>query len=229
MFNVACAGLTTVQWLKPAPAEPLKRLSGHRPELRTPARRGQAPRPLGRLPRRRRRSARHSLATACSLPRTAGSPLTDRSRKNNPARRLSACRAGGKYTEQYYTKVGSRQPRSYGAPGWVTRWLGMNPPDSHVVLHERASIEISGACGVPPSLFSPQGEGTGQRESYCRLRHSTIALLGKISSDELSEKLESPDGRSAKVASATPAPPRTPVSTPPPPRARAAESAPLPE
>ena len=74
MLNIAWAGLTTVQWLKPAPAEPLKRLSGHRSERRTPARRGQAPRPLGRLPRRRRRAASHFWVTARSLPRTAFSP-----------------------------------------------------------------------------------------------------------------------------------------------------------
>ena len=32
----------------------------------------------------------------------AGSPLIDRSGKNNPARGLSACRAGSKYIERCY-------------------------------------------------------------------------------------------------------------------------------
>ena len=54
MFNVACAGLGPVRGPEQALRRHPRHLSGHRPERRTPARRGQAPQPLGRLPRRRR-------------------------------------------------------------------------------------------------------------------------------------------------------------------------------
>ena len=56
-------------------------------------------------------------ATARSM---GGSALIDRSGQNNPARGLSACRAGSKYPERYYTVQGSRLPRSCRA-GTLTR------------------------------------------------------------------------------------------------------------
>ena len=45
------------------------------------------------------------------------------------------------------------------------------------------------ACGVPLSL-AIDSDGTGQRESYRRLLHSTVVPLAKIVSEELTDKLE---------------------------------------
>ena len=48
-------------------------------------------------------------STNAAVRLVGGSPPIDRPGKNNPARGLSACRAGSKYTETHYTVQGSRQ------------------------------------------------------------------------------------------------------------------------
>ena len=77
-----------------------------------------------------------------------------------------------------------------GSSEWQPRRIGANPPDSIVTLAESASVEILAACGIPPSLFSRQADGTAQRESFRRLLHSTISPLARIVERELSEKMD---------------------------------------
>lgn len=42
---------------------------------------------------------------------------------------------------------------------------------------------------IPPSLFTAQSDGTGQREGYRRLLHTTLLPLSQIVSEELTLKL----------------------------------------
>ena len=78
---------------------------------------------------------------------------------------------------------------SGGSSEWQPRRIGANPPDSIVTLAETASVEVWTACGIPPSLFYKQADGTGQREAFRRLLHSTVAPLARIVERELSDKL----------------------------------------
>ena len=50
--------------------------------------------------------------------------------------------------------------------------------------------ELAAAFGVSPSLFSPSGDGSGQRESWRRFWISTIAPIGRILETELRAKLD---------------------------------------
>ena len=52
-----------------------------------------------------------------------------------------------------------------------------------------ASREVFSACGIPLSVVI-DAEGTGQREGFRRLLHSTIMPLGRIVAEELSNKFE---------------------------------------
>ena len=72
---------------------------------------------------------------------------------------------------------------------WEARRLGAAPGAALIAQAEMASREVYSACGIPLSVVT-EAEGTGQREGYRRLMHSTIAPLGRIVSEELSGKFE---------------------------------------
>lgn len=80
-------------------------------------------------------------------------------------------------------------PSQGAASEWHPRRIGANPPASVVNLASQASLEVLSACGVPPSLFTASADGTGQREAFRRLLHSTINPLAKIVQAELSMKV----------------------------------------
>ena len=72
---------------------------------------------------------------------------------------------------------------------WESRRLGAAPGAPLVELADLASREVYAACGVPLSVVT-DAEGTGQRESFRRLLHSTIMPMARIVSEELSSKFE---------------------------------------
>ena len=74
---------------------------------------------------------------------------------------------------------------------WESRRLGAAPGAPLIDQADLASREIYAACGIPLSIVTTS-EGTGQREGFRRLLHSTIMPLAKIVSEELSEKFETP-------------------------------------
>ena len=72
---------------------------------------------------------------------------------------------------------------------WESRRLGAAPGAALIAQAEMASREVYSACGIPLSVVT-DAEGTGQREGFRRLLHSTIMPLGRIVSEELSLKFE---------------------------------------
>ena len=72
---------------------------------------------------------------------------------------------------------------------WESRRLGAAPGAALIQQADLASREVYSACGIPLSVVT-EAEGTGQREGYRRLMHSTISPLGRIVSEELSAKFE---------------------------------------
>ena len=71
---------------------------------------------------------------------------------------------------------------------WQTKRIGADPPSAEVELLTRSGLEVVNACGAS-GLFSA-GDGSGQRESYRRWLHGTVAPLGRLVSLEFSTKLE---------------------------------------
>ena len=66
-----------------------------------------------------------------------------------------------------------------------------SPPAPLVQLHQQSSMEVLAACGVPIEVVAG-GEGSALREAHRRFLFSTIAPLGRIVSQELTDKLETP-------------------------------------
>ena len=74
---------------------------------------------------------------------------------------------------------------------WESRRLGAAPSAPLIDQADLASREVFSACGIPLGVVLDV-EGTGQRESFRRLLHSTIMPMAKIVSEELSNKFETP-------------------------------------
>ena len=71
---------------------------------------------------------------------------------------------------------------------WAKKRIGADPPTAEVALMAAATSEVLNACGAS-GLFDSR-DGTGQRESYRRWLHGTVAPLGRILGEELSAKLD---------------------------------------
>ncbi len=65
------------------------------------------------------------------------------------------------------------------------------PPDALEKIRESVGETILACCGVPVELAEP-GQGTAAREAWRRFLHATIDPLGKLVSEELTEKFEFP-------------------------------------
>ena len=74
---------------------------------------------------------------------------------------------------------------------WQSRRLGAAPGAPLIEQADLASREVFAACGIPLSIVTTS-EGTGQREGFRRLLHSTIMPLAEIVAEELSAKFEVP-------------------------------------
>ena len=72
---------------------------------------------------------------------------------------------------------------------WEARRLGAAPGAALIQQADLASREVYAACGITLGVVLDT-EGTGQRESFRRLLHSTIMPLARIVAEELSDKFE---------------------------------------
>ena len=76
------------------------------------------------------------------------------------------------------------------AASYQQRRFGADPPQGVVMMAEQARLEVFAACGLSPSIFTADSDGTGQRESYRRAMFSVVEPLGKLVAYELGKKLE---------------------------------------
>ena len=73
---------------------------------------------------------------------------------------------------------------------WKPNRLGPNPPESLVRLRRDSFESVLSSCGVPPSLFMGDADGTAQREGLRRWHMNLVVPFGSLLEDELSMKLE---------------------------------------
>ena len=76
------------------------------------------------------------------------------------------------------------------ARDWIASRLGPNPPEALAGIRNDAFDAVLSACGLPPSLFKANADGTAQREALRRWHLGTVLPLAGLIEDELSEKLE---------------------------------------
>ena len=60
-------------------------------------------------------------------------------------------------------------------------------------LRTATGRDVLSACGVPPTLFVANSDGTAQRESYRRFLHTALRPMARIMEAELRAKLDAPD------------------------------------
>ena len=60
-------------------------------------------------------------------------------------------------------------------------------------LRTATGRDVLAACGVPPTLFVANSDGTSQRESFRRFLHSSLRPVARIMEAELCAKLDAPD------------------------------------
>ena len=65
----------------------------------------------------------------------------------------------------------------------------MDPPEALEKIRGTVGETVLACCGIPVELLEP-GQGTAAREAWRRFLHSTIDPLGKLVTEELSEKFE---------------------------------------
>ena len=131
------------------------------------------------------------LAQILSIPQDGGDDgVTD------PLAMLKAdvAKARGKALLLETTSAGWGEGRG-AAPGngnrdWVASRLGPSPPESMVAVADQAFARMLAACGIPPSLFTADADGTAQREALRRWHMNTVLPLARILEYELTARLE---------------------------------------
>ena len=63
--------------------------------------------------------------------------------------------------------------------------IGPAPEAAYEELRQHVGQDIASAFGVPPSLFNPAGDGSGQREAWRRFWAGTIAPIGELLEAEI--------------------------------------------
>ena len=72
----------------------------------------------------------------------------------------------------------------------VTRF-GMDPTVA-VALRTETGRDVLSACGVPPTLFVANSDGTAQREAFRRFLHSSLRPMARLIETEARSKLDAP-------------------------------------
>ena len=86
-------------------------------------------------------------------------------------------------------RVGDPSARP-GDADWVSRRLGIHPPESLVDLRSAAALDVLSAAGIPPVLGSGGADATGLREGLRQLYHVTMQPVARIVEAELARVLE---------------------------------------
>lgn len=75
---------------------------------------------------------------------------------------------------------------------WQQERLGPTPNSQLIELLGVAAHQVYAACGVPPTLFVSNSDGTAQREAFRRFLHSSLRPLARLVERELQTKLNAP-------------------------------------
>ena len=142
----------------------------------------------------RRSQATANLAAAIEAQLTAESKLpTGRivplSGTGEQVKKVGSMIARGGIT---VTGLGQSSPGQEQVPSsrYQPQKLGPDPADAFGQLRRHVAEDIASAFGVPPSLFNPAGDGSGQREAWRRFWAGTIAPIGSLLEAEIRAKLD---------------------------------------
>ena len=94
------------------------------------------------------------------------------------------------------TGLGQASPGQEQVPSsrFAPQKIGPAPEAAYEELRQHVGQDIAAAFGISPSLFSPAGDGSGQREAWRRFWAGTIAPIGSLLEAEIRAKLD-PEAR----------------------------------
>ena len=89
------------------------------------------------------------------------------------------------------TGLGQSAPGAEQVPSsrYAPQRIGPSPEAAYEELRQHVGQDIAAAFGISPSLFSPAGDGSGQREAWRRFWAGTIAPIGSLLEAEIRAKL----------------------------------------
>ena len=131
-----------------------------------------------------------SLAYDAQIPTGALMPLPDGATTKQVKGIANAVSAGKGALSNIETTAGGfgQGPMAKPKADWEQKRFGPLVPAASISLRESTALAVLGAIGIPPSLYT--SEGSALRESYRHFFTNTAEPLGKLISQELSEKLE---------------------------------------
>ena len=94
------------------------------------------------------------------------------------------------------TGLGQSSPGQEQVPSsrFAPQKIGPAPEAAYEELRQHVGQDIASAFGISPSLFSPAGDGSGQREAWRRFWAGTIQPIGELLEAEIRAKLD-PEAR----------------------------------
>ena len=94
------------------------------------------------------------------------------------------------------TGLGQSSPGAEQVPSsrYAPQKIGPAPEAAYEELRQHVGQDIASAFGISPSLFSPAGDGSGQREAWRRFWAGTIQPIGELLEAEIRAKLD-PEAR----------------------------------
>ena len=85
------------------------------------------------------------------------------------------------------------QPAGARRGGFTVTRFGANPPANLDALRTETGRDVLAACGVPPTLFVANSDGTAQREAFRRFMHASLRPVARLIEAEARRKLDSPE------------------------------------
>ena len=139
--------------------------------------------------------AREAAAPHGGLLEVPASPQTgeDEDTRQLDAFREDLARAKGGLLVLEDASTWSASGAGSGNPELRQTRFGFSPPDIVAAIRTDTGRDVLAACGVPPTLFVPNSDGTAQREAFRRFLHASLRPLARQIETEARVKLDMPE------------------------------------
>ena len=154
---------------------------------------GLSPVSSGSLAAKLSANTNQALADETGMPRGGVLPLPIPPGETTSTLESRIARLRGKILAAETQRGGYGDKDNAPKDDYMVKRIGAMPPAPLVQLRDDADMLLLAVCGVSPSLFMSNSDGTAQREAYRRFLFSTIQPLGAIVQTELRLKMEAPD------------------------------------
>ena len=134
-----------------------------------------------------------ALAQEAGTPRAHVVPVPDPKQAGQLTADLRGSRGGLSLVPSVASDAAWGQGQeSKPADDWVSKRIGMSPPQPMVELRSRAELSILAAAGVPVTIMSVS-DGTAKAKDFSRFLTLTMVPIGKIIAQQVGDAIDVPD------------------------------------